>query len=91
MSDWVEDRLGVEDGEISPDLSVVFEVRRRDMWQRPYDTGLRVVGNDDQQIEIAGRKLLEGLIRRPIRFLFGFHLTRKHVMSAPTERPGLGI
>ena len=61
LSDWVEDRLGgAEDGVISADLSVVFGVRRRDIWRRPCDTGLRVVAHD-QQVEIAGRKLLEGL------------------------------
>lgn len=61
FSDWVEDRLGVGDGVINPDLSVVFEVRWRDMWRGYYVTGLRVVGDDDQQVEIAGRKLLGGL------------------------------
>lgn len=61
LSDWVEDRLGgAEDGVINADLSVVFGVRRRDIWRRPCDTGLRVVAYD-QQVEIAGRKLLEGL------------------------------
>lgn len=61
LSDWVEDRLGgAEDGVINAGLSVVFGVRRRDIWRRPCDTGLRVVAYD-QQVEIAGRKLLEGL------------------------------
>lgn len=57
LSDWVEDRLGVDEV-INADLSVVFEGRCRDIWQRPYDTGLRAVY--DQQVEIAGRELLEG-------------------------------
>lgn len=66
LSDWVEDRLGVEDGVINVDLSVIFEVRCRDI--RPYDTGLGVVVYD-QQVEIAGRKLLEGLPLRSRRLL----------------------
>ena len=56
-------RLGVVDGVISPDLSAVFELLRRDIWWIPYETCPRVV-NDDQQAGIAGRRLLEG---RPLR------------------------
>lgn len=60
LSDWVDDRLGVEDGVINADLSVVFEIRRRDIWRSVYDLCPRVVVVDDQQTEIAGRELLEG-------------------------------
>ena len=46
-------------------------------------TSLRAAGNDDQQVEIAGRKLLEGF---PLRFRsLAFHLTRKHVMYSRSD------
>lgn len=61
LSDWVDDRLGVEGGVINAGLSAIFEIRRSDILQSVYDAGLRVAVVDDQQTGIAGRELLEGV------------------------------
>lgn len=91
MSDWVEDiRLGVVDWVMNPDLSVVFELLWRDIWRLPYCASLRVVNDDDQQVGIAGRELFEDLPLRSRSLAFGFHLTRKHVMSIASGCPSVG-
>ena len=51
---------------ISSGLLGVLEVRRRDMWRRLWDTALRVVGDDDQQTEVAGRELSGSLSLEPL-------------------------
>lgn len=84
-------RLGVVDGVVSPDLCVVFEPLRRDIWRKPYYAGLRVVGGDDQQVGIAGRELLEGLPLISRSLVFGFRLTREHVMCSASEHLSVGV
>ena len=100
LSDWVEDilledRFVVEGGVVGSGLSVVFEVRCRNIWWSPYDSNLSVADDDDQQVEIAGRKPLKGLPLKPHSLAFGLCLTREHVMPtvlrAPVERRNIPI